>query len=317
MTHEKLHCLMVISNPCRYRRRYELARQFIERMRAFEEHIILYIVEMVYINIKDPQDPEFHMTVSSDPRHLQLTAPTPLWHKENMVNLGVRHLLPPDWKAMAWIDADIEFESLHWASDALRLLLGGTYDVVQLFSYAVLMNRREQALMVTPSFAQEHVRGMAYNGIPGINFWHPGFGYAITRTLYDKMGGLLDRAICGGGDKFMAFAFIGQIESAMFHGLPESFCQYLVEYQEKMGRDIRLGYLPTVLRHYFHGDRKNRKYTERWSILTENHYNPYTHVEPNEQGVLIPSPASFPRPMGEQILQYFQERNEDEEDNIC
>jgi len=47
-----------------------------------------------------------------------------LWHKENMINLGVQKLLPPTWKAFAWIDADIEFDSPSWAIDTLKVLNG-------------------------------------------------------------------------------------------------------------------------------------------------------------------------------------------------
>jgi hypothetical protein len=37
---------------------------------------------------------------------LQLRTDTPIWHKENMINLGVRRLLSDNYKAFAWIDAD-------------------------------------------------------------------------------------------------------------------------------------------------------------------------------------------------------------------
>lgn len=44
----------------------------------------------------------------------------PLWHKDNMINLGVENLLPEDCKAFAWIDADLDFESHSWALDKLQ-----------------------------------------------------------------------------------------------------------------------------------------------------------------------------------------------------
>jgi hypothetical protein len=301
----KIHCIIVLSSPFSSERRYELAVQFLERMRAYEDHLVMYVVEMVY-----PSYPVFRLTSSTSPRHLQVRAPTPLWHKENMVNLGVRHLLPADWKTMAWIDADVEFESSRWAEDALCLLQPGGYDVVQLFSYAVQLNRHDQATCILQSFGQQHVRGMPYETLPGVlNSWHPGYGYAITRGLYDRMGGLLDRAICGGADRIMAFAFLGQIEKAMPRGVSEDFRRYLAAFQERMGT-VRLGYVPTVLRHYYHGDPTTRKYTARWSILARHGFHPDAHVQEDDHGVLVPS-LSFPPAMGEEILLYFKDRDDE------
>ena len=44
---DKLHVIAVISNPCNYKIRYKLARQFFQRMEK-EKDVILYIVELVY-----------------------------------------------------------------------------------------------------------------------------------------------------------------------------------------------------------------------------------------------------------------------------
>jgi hypothetical protein len=67
------------------------------------------------------------------------------------VNLGVRNLLPKNYKAFAWIDGDIEFESPTWALDTLRIL-NGSKDIVQLFSHAVDMDKRENTMMVFKIF---------------------------------------------------------------------------------------------------------------------------------------------------------------------
>ena len=102
---KKLNVIIVISNPCQYARRYILAKEFIKRMED-ENNVELYIVELVYNKQK------FIITDSKNKNHLQLSTNTaPLWHKENMINLGVKYLLPKNYKAFAWIDADIEFDN--------------------------------------------------------------------------------------------------------------------------------------------------------------------------------------------------------------
>jgi hypothetical protein len=106
-----------------YIRRYILMNEFLKRMEMEETDVIVYVVELAYKNQR------FVITDAKNKRHLQLRAETPLWHKENMINIAVKKLLPKTWKAMAWIDADLEFESATWAKDTLKIL-NGCKDVV-------------------------------------------------------------------------------------------------------------------------------------------------------------------------------------------
>ena len=114
---ENLHVIAVFSNPCEWKQRYQLTKEFIERMQ-YEKNVILYVVELAY------GSQQHVVTDHENPRHLQLRCQIPLWHKENMINIGVKKLLPPDWKAFSWIDSDIEFEDANWAGNALRVLNG-------------------------------------------------------------------------------------------------------------------------------------------------------------------------------------------------
>ena len=50
----KLHVIIVISNPCKYFRRYILALEFIKRIKKENnKHIELYVVELEYENYTD------------------------------------------------------------------------------------------------------------------------------------------------------------------------------------------------------------------------------------------------------------------------
>jgi hypothetical protein len=42
-----LHVVTVISNPCQFKRRFQLAREFISRMEA-TPHVVIYVVELAY-----------------------------------------------------------------------------------------------------------------------------------------------------------------------------------------------------------------------------------------------------------------------------
>jgi hypothetical protein len=261
----------------------------------------VYLVEMVY------PGQTFHVSNPENPRHLQVRAPNPLWHKENMINLGVRHLLPPDWKAMAWVDADIEFENLSWVDDTLKLL-NGFKDVVQLFSHALDMDRNENTMRVFHGFGYQYETGKKYTST-GTNYWHPGFAWACTRNAYERMGGVFDVGVLGSGDNQMALAFIGSdkgVNPAMSPGYRAELLKFV-----KRVKDLRLGYVPGVIRHYFHGSKVNRKYTDRWKILVRHQFNPRVHVTKDAFGVLVPTPEC-PLEMLEDIQRYFVERLEDE-----
>ena len=298
---DKLHVIAVISNPCQYARRYILAREFIKRMER-EESIILYVVELAY------WDQGFYVTEKKNKRHLQLRGTVPLWHKENMINLGVKKLLPATWRAFAWIDADIEFESTTWASDALKVL-NGSKDIIQLYSHAIDMDPKKNAMSIFPSFGFQYAKGSRYGG-NGINMWHPGFAWACTRKAYEKMGGIYEKSILGAGDHNISLSIIANGIKSINEHTTQDYKDSILEL-EKGASTLRLGYVPGVILHYFHGSKKNRKYSERWKILVDNQYSPSLHLTHNKDGLLIPTPEC-PKKLLDDIFNYFSERNEDE-----
>ena len=300
---DKLNVIIVVSNPCQYAIRYILAKEFIHRIDKEEEDVILYIVELAYGNQK------FQITNSKNPKHLQLRSEIPLWHKENMINIGVKKLLPKNWKAFAWIDADIEFENKTWAKDTLKVL-NGCKDVVQLFSHCCDMNSEKLSMNVFNSFCYHYTKGNKYSNT-GINYWHPGFAYACTRKAYEKMGGLFDVAILGSGDNIMAMSFIEKGLHAINENNTDNYKEKIVDFQNKV-KNLRLGYIPGVILHHFHGSKQNRAYGLRWKILVEYCYEPDKHIIYNKDGIIAPS-DDCPKEMLEKIKEYFTNRKEDED----
>lgn len=296
---DKLNVIMVVSNACKFHKRWQLAREFTERMLANPD-VVLYTVELAY------GDEAHRVTDAGNPRHLQLRTPVPLWHKENCIDIGVRKLLPPDWKAFAWVDADIEFMSPTWASDTLKIL-NGAKDIVQPFSHCIDMDAQGRPMSLFCSFGFQYETTKRYVK-SGPSFWHPGWACAMTRQHYEKVG-VFQHAILGAGDNHMMQAIIGQ--TGANPGIHPEYARMLEEYMSRVV-DVRLGYVPCVIRHYFHGSKKNRRYMERWKILVKHQYNPYTDVALDDQGVLVPTDAC-PRELLRDILGYFEERKEDEE----
>ena len=297
----KLNVIVVISNPCLYARRYQLFNQFINRMNE-DDHVELHVVEMAY------KEQKFIVTKSNNPRHLQIRTTTPLWHKENMVNIAVKNLLPKDYKAFAWIDADVEFESNTWSLDTLKIL-NGYKDVVQIFSHSVDMDKDETTLNIFNSFGYNYSKNKKYAS-KGLDYWHPGFAWAITRKAYEKIGKLYDVGILGSGDNIMAFSFINKIKHYLNAKYSNDYNSSMIEF-ENNAKTLRLGYVPGVIRHYYHGKKKNRQYMERTDILAKYQYSPYKDITFDNQGIIIPS-FHFPNEFKEDIMKYFWERKEDE-----
>ena len=62
---EKLNVIIVISNPCLYATRYILLKEFVKRIEEEEDHVNLYVVEMIYTNQK------FIVTSKNNKNHLK------------------------------------------------------------------------------------------------------------------------------------------------------------------------------------------------------------------------------------------------------
>lgn len=279
-----LHVILVLFQPRHQKTLYKHAKECIARI-SQDARVALYVVELCY-----EQQP-FVLTSPKNPRHLQIRTDSPfLWHYENLVNIGVQRLLPTDWKAMAWIAPDIEFENAFWAKQTLQLL-NGTFDVVQIFSHCVNMNPHEYALQIFNSAGYYHEKGLIYCG-SGINYWHPGFAWAIRREAYDQIGGLYEFAIRGSGENILLFSLLGFGENAVNELHTDGYKKTILDYQNRMksdgegeGRGLSFGYVPGVLRHYYHPPTSETA----WKILVSHQYDPLVHMTKNAEGLLVPT----------------------------
>jgi len=295
---DKLHVISVVSNPCLFKKRYKLMREFIARLDN-RENMVLYIVELAY------GDQEFAINAKNC---LRIRTKTPLWHKENMVNLGVKYLLPEDWKYMAWIDADIEFENHRWVEDTLRVLT--QYDIMQPFSHCLDMNDDEDTMTAFSGFCYQYSKGREYSPIRGVNYWHPGYAWACTRQAFEKMGGLFEIGILGSADYNMAMSLIGKGDKCFGTKLNSTYKNEVLKYQARV-KGFKIGHVGGVIRHYFHGSKINRKYSDRWQILYKYDFNPNEHLTTDRIGIIIPT-EKCPTGLLDAIYKYFLERNEDE-----
>lgn len=282
-----LHVVAVISNTQRYHSRYRIFREWAKKMEA-TPNVKLYVVEIAF------GDRHFEVTSSSNPAHLQLRTSHELWHKENMVNLGVRHLLPRDWKYLAWIDGDVSFHNPNWALETIHALQH--YEVVQPWSECVDLGPKGNVMRTHTSFCNLIARGITptapadgdyYAATKGFKAGHPGYAWACTRFFWENAEGLVDFAILGSADMNMAWGLIGKINRSYHGKLSDGFKRAAADWQRRAFRvtKAQLGFVPGMITHEFHGPKKSRFYKERAQVLVDNHFDPLVDLRRNGQGL--------------------------------
>lgn len=296
-----LYVILPYFNYCHFERRKTLFLEFVERIKT-NQNIRIIVSEATFASEK------FQLPKNIDGvyMHFGFITNHHIWIKENLINLAISKL-PQNWKYVAWIDADLTFLNPNWAINTMQKLC--EYHVVQLFHTAVNMGPNGEAMKIDRSFAYMHREsGHEWVKTYKYGFWHPGFAWAMRRDAYDQLGGLIDFGILGSGDHHMALAFIGKVDCSHPHNISKDYATKLMEFQTR-AYNLELGYVPGTILHHWHGRLEDRKYVERWQILTKGIYMPRVDVYKNNQGLIQLTPAGMR--LAEKITNYFIERKED------
>lgn len=296
-----LYVVTPIFNPCRYQSRIRLYRDF-EKYVA-DAGAKLITVELAY-GARD-----FTVTEPCDPFDVQVRTRAELWHKERMINLGIQRL-PPDWRYVAWVDADIIFARPDWAHETVQLLQH--YPIVQMFSQATDLTPRNEILKTHTGIIHAFQEGLMTNckGRYAENF-HPGFAWAARRDALNDLGGLFDTAVLGSADRHMALSFIEKVEMSYPKGISAGYYEQLQLWQERSKKYIKqnVGYMPGCILHYWHGKKVDRRYSDRWKILIRHKFDPEFDLKLDTQG-LYQFTDRCPQ-LEYDIRKYFAARNED------
>lgn len=307
----KFHVISVISNPMRFRSRYALYQKFredIERKGA-----TLWTIEL-QTGQRYP-----HITEAKHPRHFQLHT-TGLeglyWSKEMLQNYAVMQLTAhsPDWRQVCFLDADVKLEEgwLNETANALQL-----HPVVQPWSHSIDFAPDGGAISdrMQVSFAYAYWHGLEVKSSNGYTHGgHPGYALAMRRETFNDLGGLIDIGALGSGDRHMMTAFIGKVELSFHPQISDGYKRWLKAWQERSEIYIKrnLGYVPGVLRHMFHGAKKNRQYGSRWKILTQWQYDPYTDIKRESNGLwTFVVENDRQRGLRDATYKYYRSRQED------
>jgi len=318
---DNFYVIAVMTNPERFKTRPRLFKEFMGRMDKYGAKV--YVVEGSF------GSRAYEVTDPTNPRHIQVQTDSEIWHKENLINIGISRL-PANWEYVAWIDGDIDFVNPDWLEETVHELQH--HPVVQMFEDAIDLGPKFEILTTHKSFAACYKNYEEFNNMvsrpklsdvsgldasyyygndysPG-KYWHPGYAWAATREAINTMGGLFELGILGAGDHHMACALIGQGARSIIKGLHPNYGHAVMAWEERAARlHKNIGCVEGSIYHYWHGKKRDRGYKSRWQILIDNQYNPNTDVHRDWQGVLSLYPGHDT--LRDQIRDYFKSRNED------
>lgn len=252
--------------------------------------------------------------------HVGLRSDSWAWGKECAINEGIKRL--PAAKYIAWGDADIWHRKPEWASEAVEHLQH--YRVIQTWSKALDLGPHDELIGVHSSFCKQYMEGQPL--VPnGPRFWkfdggyaeypHSGYFWAGRREFFDWTGGLFDLGGMGSGDHHMALALIGEVDRSIPAGTADTYRSHLRRWQDRARRYVngRIGALPGMIEHRFHGSKRKRGYLDRWAMFVKHGFDPDEDLKRNSYGMLEWS-GNKPELEREWDL-YLRSRCED--DNFC
>jgi glycosyltransferase involved in cell wall biosynthesis len=301
-----LYVISCIFSPFGQDIRTKLAQEYIERLEKLKKRgfpVQVCVIEMLYPNQESfivVNDKHFYRQIRYEHEGIYL------FNKENLINVAVQEMLPTDWKYMAWIDADIEFKNPLWSIKTIEKFEKERCDIIQLFSVCRNLDKDGLPSEYFHSSIKTH-----YDKNFKKKYGHPGYAWACTRRAYDKMRGLFEFAIVGGGDSIMSFCLLDKVKTLekLYEGNP-NFIAAIHKFYKKV-EGFHVGYLDVVIVHYYHGERKNRMYHTRRSIIIDSLYLPKRDLmKPFEEfGLLIPTKEFYDK-ISNGITKYFHTRKE-------
>jgi len=286
-------------NPLNYQSKYN---NFIK----FYNDLFAYHKDVLVVELKHPS------TLLTLPDHIQshkVYCDQTLWHKENLLNIGISKLIREGFKNIAWLDSDIIFDDSYWVQDCIELLK--RVKLCQLFSRVQSNN----------TFHNGCVREWKETGsiLPVASAYHTGYGWAARSDVL-KSCLLYDKSILGGADSLIWLSSFSKkynfSEIIKHHPIKKlnlnDFFQDFLSWSECWGDQIQgsVGHVYCPIKALSHGNTRDRNYILRYQYLIDSNYNPKKDIT-YKDGIIY----SNNKLLNTLCLNYFKSRNEDNKSN--
>lgn len=323
----KTNNLAVVSclfNPNGSQRRLNNFKKFVEEIHASGVHCL--IVELAFGTRP--------FMMSSYKHVIQLRTNDVMWHKERLLNIGIKQLLSEGYEKIAWLDGDIVFKNPDWpwvvAAQLESAQLCQVFSTVSIQRGSGLPPQRGGSAVKyfmdhNKLFSQPPVFswGVAWDGSLG---GQSGFGWAARAEVFQQVL-LFENAIVGGADKMMLAASLAEKSNlselaklTVSHiACPKcahrnrsdlytsNFINWVRQWSVAVGNKVN--YAPLQIRDMYHGSRANRKYMSRRNILFKHQYNPAADLSTSPSGCL--AWGSKKTELHQDVESYFSSRQED------
>lgn len=331
---ETLHLVVPYSNPFRWRSRRHHVNDCIRHLSRCP-NVKLYVVELAYGDRPHEITPLSHSDEFA-PTFIQLRTDCEMFHKENLINIGVSRF-PPGWKYGGYSDGDFHFTRHDWALEAIHMLQH--HEFVQLFSnYADLTpttatsfdghrmyrsnstfawNYLHQREFKEAKLQQQKTDPYYGHAIPvevfpfGFPPGAPGGAWAWRKSAFNDVQGMLDTCIMGSADWWMAFGLIGQKSMLRGDATIRSYNDDIRNWQKRAAKlTANIGCVDCFAVHFYHGASSNRAYGTRESILQDHKFDPRYDITRDWQGVYRWT-GNKPQ-LRDAVRQIFLNRHEDD-----
>jgi hypothetical protein len=287
-------------NPINYQSKYNNFIKFYDSLNSYHKDILVIELKHPSTSLSLPSHINSHIVYSD-----QI-----LWHKENLLNIGIKKLIDKGYENIAWLDGDIIFDDSYWVEDCIESLRH--YNLCQLFSRVYQSNKNQ------PNFNQGCVRYWRSTGniIPISGTYHTGFAWAAKSSILKECL-LYDKGLLGGADSLMWLASFYNSELSWFeifkhHPLSrvletdflDNFYEWAMRWSQVVKSNVGHVFCPIVS--LSHGATQNRKYISRYKGLIESGYNPNKDIY-YKNGVIHTTNQTLHL----KSIEYFQSRKED------
>jgi hypothetical protein len=309
-TDSTLHVVGVIQNAVRFHSRYRLFREWAAEM-SKTRNVELHVVEATYGDRAPECAPE-----NGEYNYLRVKTHSEIWLKENLINIGIRNLLPHNWKYVAWVDCDVHFRDPNWALATVHQLQH--YNIVQPWRSASDLDFHGNVMNTWTSFGSLCASGkpMCHDKTKehlGYSYAHTGYAVACTRYFYENVSKLADFNIVGAGDHLMLWSCVDKVDATMPKNISVGYRTMCDDWGRKAFRACAglVGFTPGRIEHNWHGSKVKRQYWSRWDILTKNNYDPTKDICYDSQGVLQLCGTNKYK-IEHEIMRYNRSRMEDD-----
>jgi hypothetical protein len=214
-----------------------------------------------------------------------------MFYKEHLINLVIVKPAVRVFQKYVILDADIIFDDINWVDKISSAL--NTYDIIQPYEYACKLTKQFTVEDVLYSICKKEKEG------------HPGYAWAFRRDWYDRIGGLYEHAVIGGGDTCLVYK-IGTSNISISNIYSREL--------ERCTIKTKIGFIPGTIYHLPHGTFIKRQYTTRMSDLENTlkslQISSLSDAVEEIEGILEWK-QNCKDVMNKTLLQFFQNREDD------